>query len=211
MLLVGTCAFGATLAHAGTGLRYSRRSLNFGEILFRGLDSSPTSAPHTVRISNSGPAITGLNIQVTGNDAGDFQAVKLRGIGVQLHQLITPPTVDFGKVQVLLTRRLSPPSPAPSQGLLLPTASRWIPAGKSMWRTAGVGLPASVASPSTRRWEAAAGLLTRHRPPPLKATTPSSSEQQVLRWIPAGTSMWVTILTPAPSQYIRRLGIARDR
>ncbi len=63
-------ASGAMLgsASAAAGLQVSPHKLNFQ------LQSGPPiSQPQMVKISNSGPAITGLSIQVSGRASGDFQ------------------------------------------------------------------------------------------------------------------------------------------
>src|SRR6266849_3931994 len=67
--------FGVTPARAASGLHFSKKSLNFGQqgAATNPGQSSSTSKPQTVKISNTGPAITGLKIELAGSNAGDFQ------------------------------------------------------------------------------------------------------------------------------------------
>src|SRR5260370_9119804 len=70
-VLLGAFAIGAmsgSASAAPAGLQVSKHKLNF-----QLASGSSTSPPQMVKISNSGPAITGLSIQVTGRFRGAFQ------------------------------------------------------------------------------------------------------------------------------------------
>src|SRR5260370_4211289 len=66
LLLIAMGAMPASAAPAG--LRISKRGLNFGAVGFG--NPSATSKPYPVTILNKGPAITGLNLQVTPGNLG---------------------------------------------------------------------------------------------------------------------------------------------
>src|SRR5260370_21826793 len=91
-VLLGAFAIGAmsgSASAAPAGLQASKHKLNF-----QLASGSSTSPPQMVKISNSGPAITGLSIQVTGRFRGDFpHDLSLTNCGTDLryaHSDIAP-------------------------------------------------------------------------------------------------------------------------
>ena len=68
VLLIASGVMLGSASAAPAGLQVSPHKLNFQLPSGR-----PISQPQMVKISNSGPAITGLSIQVSGRASGDFQ------------------------------------------------------------------------------------------------------------------------------------------
>ncbi len=133
---------GAMPARAAGGLQVSKRSLNFGQQGFATGSgaSSSTSQPHTVKISNTGTAITGLNIQVSGSDAGDFQKASTdctANLGAGANCSVTLTFTPGGPRRRIATLMLADDS-NPSAGAL---------------KLVGIGIPLqNVAAPSSLKF-----------------------------------------------------------